>query len=128
MGSGLGKIRSAVGAVVGASLLLASGFGSAWAQGAITGPPPIHSEVDANGVDLISGNLNVSTTDVTVGQGAGALAYARTFIGSGWTDNLTGTVSGGPTSTVSLGAKSEIFNDNNFVYNTGTGAGLDAHL
>lgn len=74
-------------------------------------PPPVTSAIDANGVDLGTGIFTLSTTEVTIGQPqAGGLVYARSFVGSGWRDNLAGTInSSGPTYTVSIAGASATF-------------------
>ena len=86
------------------------GFADAHAQGLITAPPPIRSTVDANGVNLVTGALTVSTPTISIGQGEGALSYVRQLIGTGWTDNVTGTVSMTTQGyVVSVGGGSELF-------------------
>lgn len=65
----------------------------AWADHDLGAPAPAFSSVDANGVDLISGSFNRTVKELSIGpNGQGGLVYARTFIGSGWTDNFAGTV------------------------------------
>lgn len=77
----------------------------------LSDPPPVTSAIDANGVDLGTGIFTLSTTEVVIGQPqAGGLVYARSFIGSGWRDNLGGTInSTGSTYTVSTVGASETF-------------------
>ncbi|MBA3812375.1 MAG: RHS repeat protein, partial [Caulobacteraceae bacterium] len=81
-------------------------------------PPPIHSAVDANGVDVVTGAFTVSTRDVSIGPaGAEGLSYVRTFFGAGWTDNLIGSITNAdPTYTVSFGGRSESFTLTGGVY------------
>jgi RHS repeat-associated protein len=97
-------------------LLSASG---AWAQGVLTGPPPTEYVLDSRGVDVVSGAFNLATADVVIGQaGQGGLVYSRTFSGSGWRDNLTGTIERPDSSTVlvSIGGRSERFNVSGSTY------------
>ena len=96
----------------------------------IGSPPPVHSAVDANGVNLLTGALTLSTQDVSIGSaGAEALSYLRTFIGqgsvtsAGWTDNVTGTVSTIYGTTVSIGSVSEKFYTQNNVFLPQSGGG-----
>ncbi|HEY2530961.1 MAG TPA: RHS repeat-associated core domain-containing protein [Xanthobacteraceae bacterium] len=78
-------------------------------------PPPIHSFIDANGINLIDGSLNFSSPQVSVGQ-PGSGGMARIYpggLGSGalWSrDNYSGTInSSGSTYTVSIGNLSTNF-------------------
>jgi RHS repeat-associated protein len=72
---------------------------------------PVFSSVDGLGVDVTTGQFRLSTSEVAIGQpGAGGLAFGRHWIGSGWRDNLAGTISSsGSIYTVSVGASSETF-------------------
>jgi RHS repeat-associated protein len=54
----------------------------ALAQTAPSGPPPLHDTVDANGVDLISGQFRYSLTEAVLGAGEGAVSLMR-FVGDG---------------------------------------------
>jgi RHS repeat-associated protein len=57
--------------------LLWSAFANA--QGSLPAPP-IRPAVDANGIELVSGYIQLSTTDIVVGQlGAGGMSYTRTY-------------------------------------------------
>ncbi len=92
--------------------------------GPITGPPPVHSFVDNNGVDLTSGYLTVTTPGLTIGQGEGALSYVRELINTGWTDNVIGTVNvNGSTVTVSFGGTSDTFTLSGGTYTNALGLG-----
>ncbi|HEV2364246.1 MAG TPA: hypothetical protein VGS12_08645 [Caulobacteraceae bacterium] len=115
-----------------ASLLLMAAFAvnaavpRASAQGLITGPPPIRQSIDQNGVELATGDLIVATPQVSIGQGEGRLAYVRTFISSGWTDNTTGTVNWNSTTnvaTVSFGGASESFTKSGSTFTNNQGGG-----
>jgi len=56
--------------------------------------PPIWQSVDANGVDMSRGYAVISSTDVSIGSGVGAIAYSRTWVDAGWRDSLSATISG----------------------------------
>jgi len=79
---------------------------------------PVFSSVDSLGVDVTTGQFRLSTTEVVIGQpGAGGLAFGRHWIGSGWRDNLAGTISSsGAIYTVSVGDASETFSLSGGVY------------
>jgi hypothetical protein len=94
------------------------------AQGLLTSPPPVRSTVDANGVDLVTGALTITTPGLTIGQGEGALSYQRNLISTGWTDNVIGTVSvSGSTVMVSFGGSSDSFTLSGGVYTNAEGLG-----
>ncbi|HLL32182.1 MAG TPA: hypothetical protein VK403_14425 [Allosphingosinicella sp.] len=58
------------------------------------GAPPMHRNIDENGVDLVYGTFNYSQTLVSIGgPGAAGLHYTRQYLGEEWTDNLSGSVS-----------------------------------
>jgi RHS repeat-associated protein len=101
-------------AQVAALLLIVSAIAAspAMAQVGTDLPPPIHSFIDANGINLINGSLNFSSQQVSVGQ-PGSGGMARIYpggLGSGalWSrDNYAGTInSSGSTYTVSIGSLS----------------------
>ncbi|MEA3010834.1 MAG: hypothetical protein QOJ91_2526 [Sphingomonadales bacterium] len=73
--------------------------------------PPIRQNVDANGVDVVSGQFNTNPTDVSVGPpGLHGLSYTRYWSGNGWRHSFIVTMSGsGATPTVSIGGSSETF-------------------
>ena len=72
---------------------------------------PVFSAVDNLGVDTSSGQVRLTSPEVSIGQpGAGGLSFRRAWIGSGWRDSLAATISSsGAIYTVSLGASSETF-------------------
>ena len=74
------------------------------AQSALGAAPPIHSPIDANGVNVTTGTFNLTTHELSIGEtNSGGLEYVRTFIAAGWRDNLVGTISAsGTIYTVSL--------------------------
>lgn len=82
------------------------------AQAVLPGPPPVHYQVDARGVDLASGAFIHNVQELGIGQpGAGGLSYGRTFAGAGWRQDYTGTITatGGATYVVSVGGFSDEF-------------------
>ncbi|ALJ11563.1 RHS repeat domain-containing protein [Sphingopyxis macrogoltabida] len=61
-----------------------------WAQAT---PPPIRSAIDENGVDVITGNLNLAQTDLSIGADARqGMVFRRTNNGTGWWNNLVGSI------------------------------------
>ncbi|TWB39022.1 RHS repeat-associated core domain-containing protein [Nitrospirillum pindoramense] len=96
----------------------------AWAQDALTLPPPVYSDVDPQNVDLGTGTFTLSVQEVVIGKpGAGGLSYGRSFIGTGWRDTLIGGIDAtGNVYTVSLGGASESFTLANGVF-TNAGGG-----
>jgi RHS repeat-associated protein len=57
------------------------------------GPLPRFNQVDANGVDLFTGDFFFSMVEGTIGSGEGALSLVRNWAGAaGWTDNWSGTL------------------------------------
>jgi RHS repeat-associated protein len=57
------------------------------------GPLPRFNQVDANGVDLFTGDFFFSMVEGTIGSGDGALSLVRNWAGAaGWTDNWSGTL------------------------------------
>lgn len=58
-----------------------------------SGPPPRFNQVDANGVDLVTGDFFFSMVEGSIGAGEGALTLVRNWAGAaGWTDNWSGTL------------------------------------
>ncbi len=94
-------------ALIGAGLVTPDANAFTW----LATPPPVTMAIDDNSVDLGTGNLVFSTTEVVIGQpDAGGLSYTRTFIGAGWRDSLAaGINSAGLIYTVSVGGASETF-------------------
>ncbi|MDQ0250081.1 RHS repeat-associated protein [Sphingomonas kyeonggiensis] len=91
--------------------------------------PPIHVDVDENGVDLVSGNYVTSLTEGAIGSGAGQLAFVRTRNSNGgWYDDWTGglalrTVGGVTTAYVIRGQISDAFSISGSTYTSLTGDG-----
>lgn len=80
---------------------------------------PITSSVDANGVDLTTGNFVTSATEVAIGAaGSGGLVFARSYYGNdGWRDALAGTINNvSAVYTVTIGGGSESFTLDSGVY------------
>ncbi|MEA3052890.1 MAG: hypothetical protein QOG72_1793 [Sphingomonadales bacterium] len=73
--------------------------------------PPVHQNVDSNGVDVVRGSYSTSPTDVSIGpEGLHGLAFTRYWAGGGWRHSLIVTISGsGATPTVSIAGASETF-------------------
>ncbi len=110
-------------ALLASSALFAS---SAWAQQQPT--PPEHYTLDANGVDLVTGQFTYQVNDVVIGDpGQGGLVHGRIWTNGGWRDTLAGTVRVvGSVYTVSLGGISEVFtkSGSNFIPASNRGATL----
>jgi len=103
--SSIGR-RSARAALVYAASCLALAAGAAHAQ-VLTQPTPVYQHVDGNNVDLSSGALAFSRTDLSIGAGPGALNYTLSYYGTGWSSNYNAqTVTGYyPTVYVTVGTK-----------------------
>jgi hypothetical protein len=90
------SLRAAVGAFVMAWLLLAGS--GAFAQSLLSSVPPTHKIVDSRNVNLQTGHINFSRTDLTIGDpNAGGLSYSRDydinfFNVDNFRDNVTGTI------------------------------------
>jgi RHS repeat-associated protein len=91
------------------------GAAPAQAQSAPTAAPAPYPAVDANGVDLVSGKMNLAVAAGSIGSGAGAVALQHFWTGSGafvdnWSGGLLSQTSGGVTTwTAILGAHSDTF-------------------
>jgi YD repeat-containing protein len=103
--------------------------GAAHAQSAPTAPPPPYRNVDANGVDLVTGRMTFSLTEAAIGSGAGALSLARYWTGAGgfvdnWSSGLYQDAAG--VYHVELGDFSDDFtwNGSSYVSVEGRGAAL----
>ena len=67
--------------------ILCSGLAApAFAQTAA--PAPVRQSIDANGVDLFAGTLNVDAPGISMGQGDQGLSYRPLNRGSGWTNSI----------------------------------------
>ena len=96
----------------------------------LAAPPPVTTAIDPNGVDLGTGHLIFSTQEVAIGpSNEDGLTYSRTFIDTGWRDNLSAGINYDSTSGkyfVSFGGSSETFSlvSGNFVSDQGNGSTL----
>jgi RHS repeat-associated protein len=112
-GAGLGAAayRMVGAAVAIASWLLLGLSGEAQAFTPLKPPAPIDAPIDSAGVNVSNGIYSFSVREVSIGQpDSGGLVYERTWLGTGWRDNLTGTInSASAVYTVSFGATSETF-------------------
>lgn len=96
--------------------------------------PPIHTSVDANGVDLISGNYVTTITEGSIGSGPGAVSLLRARMGqSDWVDNWTGglfqqTTNGTTTVYAIQGSTAEAFTQNGSLYTSVSGDGASLTL
>lgn len=104
----------------------------ALAQTSQAAPPPRYNNVDDLGIDLTTGQPNISFTEGSIGPADGGIAFTRTWTsGAGWTDNWTGgafskTVGGITTWYVERGDRSEAFvqSGSSFTNQQGTGSTL----
>lgn len=82
--------------------------------------PPVISSVDGNGVDLVSGKMNLSVFDVGIGGSGSGLSRTESAFGS----NFMGIINGSPTATltVSLNGASETFQYAGGVYQAADGS------
>jgi RHS repeat-associated protein len=80
--------RAAIGLRAITTLLLLSTSGIAIAQERELPIPPVRSPVDERGVNLATGQVELASTDVTIGNGQAALSFTRnwlqSFTGAGW--------------------------------------------
>lgn len=89
------------------------GTPSAFGQGTSNAQNPIHSSVDENGVDLISGRVVASSPVLSIGT----LSYSQIIIGEQWRHNPFGTIHiSGSTYIVSLGGGAESFTKSGSTY------------
>lgn len=70
-----------------ASTALAS---PAFGQSAPSAPPPLHDNVDANGVDLVTGKFRYGFTEAVIGSGEGAISLQRFAGDDGFRTNWSG--------------------------------------
>jgi hypothetical protein len=121
-----------VGLLISASALAGSFSGHANAQTSQAAPPPRYNNIDDLGIDLTTGQPNISFTEGSIGPANGGIAFTKTWTsGAGWTDNWTGgafrrTVGGISTWYVEHGDRSETFvqSGSSFTNQQGTGSML----
>lgn len=113
-------------ALLSVSTILCSGLAApAFAQ--LAAPAPVHQSVDANGVDLFTGALDVDAPGMSMGQGDQGLSYHQLNRGSGWTDSITASLNqNGNLVTVALGGTTDLFtfSSGNYAATQGNGASL----
>ena len=89
---------------------------------------PVHSIGDENGVDLSTGQVQVSQTDVSIGPNDHrGLRYSRVGGGANWRDNVLAVIDGTAANpTISFGGSSEQFTltDGSYVSVQGRGSTL----
>lgn len=117
--------RALFSSLAGALIAMTVGVSAASAQS--VPPPATQYSIDANGVDLVTAALHVTSPSISIGQtGQGGLSYAREY-DSGiqdWRDNLTGTINvSGATYTVTLMGASETFTLSGGVFTSTEGRG-----
>ena len=80
--------------------------------------PPEHYTLNSQGVDLVQGTFNYSTTDLVIGTpGAGGIVHGRVWANGGWRDTLAGTIAvSGAIYRVSFGAVTEVFTRSGTVF------------
>ncbi|QNG45754.1 RHS repeat domain-containing protein [Sphingobium yanoikuyae] len=93
------------------AIFLCSCSGAALAQSVTIPAPPVRSPLDENGVNLSTGQIELTDPGVMIGTpGAGGLAHNRTWVGKGWRHGFFLTVTTTPTTaTVSVGGTSSTF-------------------
>lgn len=72
------------------SIPLAAFLLSTTALAQTASPPPIYDNVDENGVDVVTGEFNISAPVVSVGKGRGELSLDRKYVGGRRLDSWTG--------------------------------------
>lgn len=99
--------------------------GTAFAQSAPSAPPPLHSTVDANGVDVISADVRWSMTEAVIGSGEGAVPLQRLWGDGGFRDNWSGGLFVGADGKtyVQFGDISEVFTQSGSTYTSVKGNG-----
>jgi len=102
---------------------------SALAISAAYSTPPLHQNVDANGVDVVLANVPVTLKELSIGDADGGFTYSETLSDDqNWFDNWTGgllykVISGVQTYTVINGATSEQFTVSGTTFTSVTGDG-----
>jgi RHS repeat-associated protein len=102
--------RHARTALASAASLLAIAAGAAHGQ-VLTQPAPVYQHIDGNSVDLSTGALAFSRTDLSIGSGPGALTHTLSFYGTGWSSNYSAQALTGfyPTVYVTVGTATMAF-------------------
>jgi RHS repeat-associated protein len=94
-----------------------------------SGTPPVHQNVDSNGVDMALGTFTFSTPALSIGPAAPhGLSYDRENLGNGWRENVAATIARDASGyiIVSAGGTSDRFQDlgSSFSNTEGDGATL----
>ena len=93
----------------------------AWAEDVIVAP--VRQSVDANGVDLITGRMSLSTAGLSIGSGDKLLDYRWHWMGNGWAPDQAILTKSGSTVTVAVGDTSDRFTVNGGGYLSTEGKG-----
>ncbi|WP_177179225.1 RHS repeat-associated core domain-containing protein [Sphingomonas sp. OV641] len=113
--------------MLGLSTALCSGMAMPALGQASGGTPvaPVQSSPDSYGVDLATGALNLSVTDMSVGDASSGLTHKRHWVGvNQWRDQYDVTlVEGNNKVTVSVGGASETFTKSGATYSPDQGDG-----
>ncbi len=115
-------------ALLSVSTILCSGLAApAFAQ--LAAPAPVRQSVDANGVDLFAGTMNVDAPGISMGKGDQGLSYHQLNRGMGWTDSLTAALNqSGNAVTVALGGTTDSFTVSGTTYTPTQGNGATLSL
>lgn len=74
------------------------------------GTPPIRSNIDSNGVDLVTGSLNIIQNDLSIGSRDVGLSFISQQVNKGWINPYFGVISVlFEKTTVSVNGRSETF-------------------
>jgi RHS repeat-associated protein len=98
---------------------------AAYAQSVPTAPPPLHSTVDPNGVDLVSGKFRFGITEAAIGSGEGGISLERIWGDGAFRDNWSsGLYVGSDGRTyVEFGDVSDVFTQSGSTYTSVKGDG-----
>jgi RHS repeat-associated protein len=89
-------------------------------------PAPVRNNIDANGVDLFSGTMNVDGPTLSAGNGTQGITWQRSLRGNrGWFDTLNGVIlsNGGSTVWVSFGPVTDSFTKSGSTFTSTEGNG-----
>lgn len=97
----------------------------AGAQTAPSGPPPLHNNVDGNGVDLVTGKFRYGFTEAVHGSGDGAISLMRFWGDNGFRTNWSGGLYTGSDGFIyaEFGGLADSFSLSGGVYTSRTGNG-----
>jgi RHS repeat-associated protein len=129
---GQGKLRSRRhlrSALIATTILVSGMAAPVAAQSVGSVPPPKFENVDPNGVDLVTGELNFSIPEGSIGDSANGVSLVTSWVGSaGWQNNWNGAlyrtaVNGQTRVNVALGEISDVFIDNGSTFTSVKGDG-----